>query len=434
MRWRCSVRFCMLLAGLGLLSAGCGWWWPFETPLIPAPGAPDSGLSLEELVLGGPAERPPAAEEVNEAEPNDDFLTAQLVSFGETVRINGGIEAEKTPFDRDVYDLGPAEAGDRVLADLDIGVGQDLVMGFFDAQRRLLGAVDQAGSSSGPRQLDFVIRESTERLYAVVATRSASDEGRYYIARVSLQAGLGEFNERPQVLVLNFLGARGVRVGNRAPVDVPPFNAAAINPEFAGQTQALISLILEYVRADFAGLGVSIYLAGDPAIPPGDHSTIYYGTHDSRLLGLADNVDPYNSVSAQSAILYTDTFAVFNVLSPTLQQMAQVLANTTSHEAGHLLGLRHTSDSSDLMDITATARQMMMDQSFRLASLSEAVLPIGMQDAPALLSWTVGGELIVAPDKSGARQRFLDVVNDPNDFYIPRAWLMDCGCPQCGQP
>lgn len=430
--FRGAGRFGLLLAGLGLACAGCGWW-PIDAQPTKGTGAENNGLSLGEWVLSDGPEPPPAADEVYEAEANDDFSTAQVVTFYETVRIHGAIAANHPLLDRDVYDLGPANAGDRVLGDLDIGVGQDIALGIFDSQHRLLAYIAPTGSSSS-QQIDFVVRETTDRLYVVVSTHSASDEDRYYTTRVSLQRGLGEIDQRPQVLVLNFLGAKQVRVGNRAPVDVPPFNAAAINPNFAGQTQTLINLILEYVRADFAGLGVAIYLAGDPAIPPGAHSTIYYGTYDNRLLGLADNVDPYNSVAAQSAILYTDTFAVFNVLSPTLQQMAQALANTTSHEAGHLLGLRHTADPVDLMDTTATARQMMLDQHFILADLNPTILPLGRQDAPAMLSWTVGGELIAAPDKSNARKRFIQVTNDPNDFYIPRDWLMDCDCTQCGHP
>jgi hypothetical protein len=77
---------------------------------------------------------------------------------------------------------------------------------------------------------------------------------------------------------------------------------------------------------------------------------------------------------------------------------------------------------------------MMLDQHFILADLNPTILPLGRQDAPAMLSWTVGGELIAAPDKSNARKRFIQVTNDPNDFYIPRDWLMDCDCTQCGHP
>jgi hypothetical protein len=188
------------------------------------------------------------------------------------------------------------------------------------------------------------------------------------------------------------------------------------------------------VRADFAGLNVSVYTAGDPAIPAGEHSTIYFGTYNARLLGLADNVDPYNNDGVQSAILYTDTFAIFNALSPSVHQMAQALANTTSHEAGHLLGLRHTADPTDLMDTTATARQMMLDQSYDLANLNASVIPVGLQDGPSMLAWTLGGVLAPTVNKSVIRRRAITVANSPDDFYIPREWLMDCSCGHSSQP
>jgi len=436
-RFRSWVRY-GLLACLGLVSPGCGWWWPFETSI---PGSETDGGESSyfpfipgEQVLGGSADRPPAADEAAEVEPNDDFATAQRVSFTETVRISGFIDSKPAPYDRDLYDLGPAYAGDRVLMDLTVEADEDVVLGVFDDQERLLAYLDQTSRSTGPGQIDLVIREPTSRLYAAAATRSGADLDRPYLVKASLQRDLGEAAEHPQVIVLNFRGAAQVRVGNRAPVDVPPFDAAKISPAFAGQTKIIVNFILQAVRSDFAGLGVAIYLSDDPAIPPGDHSTIYFGTYDNRLLGLADNVDPYNEIYVQSAILYTDTFSVFNVLSPTLEQIAQVLANTTSHEAGHLLGLRHTADPVDLMDTTATARQMMLNQNFKLASLNPTVLPIGKQDAPALLSWTLGGELISARAKSGTQERSIQVIDDPNDFYIPRDWLMDCGCSRCAQP
>ena len=109
---------------------------------------------------------------------------------------------------------------------------------------------------------------------------------------------------------------------------------------------------------------------------------LYFGTYDPQLLGLADNVDPYNSDSDQKAILFTDTFALFDVLSPDITAISQVLANTTAHEIGHLLGLRHTADIHDIMDTTANARQMLHRQWFTTANLNPSVIDFGQQDAP----------------------------------------------------
>lgn len=426
----CRVRWYLLLAAVTLVATGCQWW-PFETN----PAADEqTDTSSAGQVLSGQSDPPPTASEVNDAEPNDTFAAAQLVAFNETVRIVGSISPTSGLTDRDIFDLGPAYAHDRLLADLTVAGGTDVVLGVFDARSHILGYIDLTSTSAGPSESDFAVREYTDHLYVALATRSTSGSERPYLARISVQRGLGESTERPQVLVLNFSGASNVRVGNRAAVNVPPFDAAGINENFSGQTQPLIDLIVEMVRADFAGLNVAVYTADDPALPQGEHSTVYYGTYNARLLGLADNVDPYNDDTSQSAILYTDTFAIFNALSPSLQQMAQALANTTSHEAGHLLGLRHTADPTDIMDTSATARQMMLDQNYDLANLNATVMPLGLQDAPAMLAWTLGGALVRPDNKSIIRQRAIAVSNSPDDFYIPREWLMDCSCGHNPQP
>jgi hypothetical protein len=176
---------------------------------------------------------------------------------------------------------------------------------------------------------------------------------------------------------------------------------------------------------------VTFYRDTDPDRPTEGYTSIYFGTSDSRLLGLADNIDPYNGNTRQSAILYTDTFSLFNQLHPGFNGTVGVLANVTSHEVGHLLGLRHTADPSDLMDVTASARQMLADQYFKLANLHSSVLPFGLQDAPAMLAWGVGGQLN-ARFRPEAHVLYKSVpAGGPDDFYIPRSMLMDCGCLEC---
>lgn len=436
-----AFRVGVLLAVMGLLSGGCG---PMDVSGDPASEASSSGYETNttaqsgnslEQVLAGTAPPPPAADLAADVEPNDSFETAQPVEFTETVKISGEIDADVSPADRDVYDLGPSSAGDRVLADLTVASGSDVVLGLFDARGRILGYIDPSSLAAGPRQMDVVLREPAESLYAMVAARSTSPTARTYTASISVQRGVGSATEHPQLLVLNFEGTTGVRIGNRTPVDVPRFDVASIDGQYAGQTGTVVDLIVQKVRAQFAGLNVTVYRSDDPALPDGELSTIYYGTYDSRLLGLADNIDPYNAQPVQSAILYTDTFALFATLSPTLEQLAQVLANTTSHEAGHMLGLRHTADPTDLMDTTATARQMLLEQDFGVANLNASVIAVGQQDAPAMLAWAVGGQLLVTPkDKPAARQRAIGAASLPGDFYIPRNWLMDCPCSRCGQP
>ena len=59
-------------------------------------------------------------------------------------------------------------------------------------------------------------------------------------------------------------------------------------------------------------------------------------------------------------------------------------------------------------------------------------MPTGLQDAPTLLAWTLGGSLI--PPSNGKVYRLYRQaasVNDPNDFYIPHGLLGTCARETC---
>jgi hypothetical protein len=160
------------------------------------------------------------------------------------------------------------------------------------------------------------------------------------------------------------------------------------------------------VRADFAGLNVLVVSSREDAEPDALYSTIYFSNYDPSAPGRAENVDDYNERLVQNALVFVDTFRVFLPLNPTPAELAQAMANTTSHEIGHLLGLHHTQDPRDVMGVGITLQAKLADQSLRRSPLSPYVFPVGHQDAVRLLLETTGGDAsLLATELDAARAR-----------------------------
>jgi hypothetical protein len=283
-----------------------------------------------------------------------------------------------------------------------------------------------SGAWFTPWETNVVLREATQHVYVVVAGRSPSATSYGYALQYVVETGVGVPAYNPQVVVLYFSGASNVRIGGSSPIQVPAFDVVRISSRFAGQTETVITQVMNLLRQDYAGLGIEVYRQGDPAIPAGAVSNLYFGTYNAELLGLADSVDAFNEDTTESAIIFTDTFALFEPLLPSVEEMSQCLANVASHEFGHLLGLRHTADVEDLMDVTANAREMLDDQWFRTAAMHSSILPLGFQNAPSLLAWAVGGTLGPVPSGKPAVARQRPAGATTEDFHIPHGLLGTC--------
>ena len=71
------------------------------------------------------------------------------------------------------------------------------------------------------------------------------------------------------------------------------------------------------------------------------------------LLGIASDVDFANLSKGDEAIIFADNFSILNFEisqpdnpSVLAREYAQVMANVSAHELGHLLGLNHTLEST----------------------------------------------------------------------------------------
>ncbi|HNQ24602.1 MAG TPA: matrixin family metalloprotease [Phycisphaerae bacterium] len=296
--------------------------------------------------------------------------------------------------DVDVFDFGPAAIGDRIYAQLQPSNGLNGAVALFDASGNCLLVNDHRNVYLGDSVpfIDLVMRQPTENCYLAVTTTPLYESPGSYQLYLQRVPGQPQSPYRPETILLHFAGATKVTVGGRDPVDVPPFDAADIDRSFRGQTDEIVADVVARVREDFAGFNVTILSTSEGARYDNSMTCVYFGTYDPGLLGVAEGVDEFNTLGPQEAFVFTDTFAAFMVISPTADELSQALANVASHEAGHLLGLVHTTDYDDLMDITASLNRLLQDQYFTRAPLHPEVFPLGYQDGVQTLLNTAGGD------------------------------------------
>jgi len=324
----------------------------------------------------------------HEDEPNDDFDTARPL----TVPAGGAAHAAGQLFwseDVDVYDLGPATAGWRWQAELTAEADAVPGAALFDASGALLARAMPDREAGNTWRIDVVTPYDSDAWLLAIAGRPDTESSGDYQLHVFGEDTGSIPQARPQTVLLNFSGTDSLALCGQTP-DIPPFRAESIDPALAGETDRMIEVITEAVRADFAAFEVRIVTSRDELPPETPFTTIHFGAYDPDLLGLAEQVDARNQDQGDVAVVFVDSFTAFLELEPGPDELAQALANIASHEIGHLLGLVHTTGDHDQMDVTATCSEVLEDRWFTRSPLDPRVFPIGEQDAPAQLARTVG--------------------------------------------
>jgi hypothetical protein len=287
----------------------------------------------------------------------------------------------------ELVDLGPAQAGQQwTVRSLNAPLTGDaflvvLLNSHYDLLRRQIVA--------GGATLAHIIRADSETLYLGIAP-SYGDQGGDYNFEIAQRAELDVPAPVPQVVWLNFDGASDLRIHSRNRVSFGPFDAAALGPPYAGATAVVKAAILATMREDYADYNVTILTSDDGPPPDGPYATLNFGGFDQQLLGLADSVDQYNADPMQNAIIYVGSFADFDIMGLSDEDMGNMVGNVASHELGHLLGLFHTQMPVDLMDTSGTAWDLAGEQAFERAPLEHTVFPFGFEDSPTRLAETVG--------------------------------------------
>jgi len=393
-RFAASVYFCTLFA-LSLIApfSGCGnESLPADPNLLLGLGSASSGKTPD--ADGTVAEQPAANDVFTDAQP------AAMTSNGSN-DIYGTIDGQD---DVDFYALGPVSAGDRITIDVTGLNGLNTVAALFDADGNVIDVNDDRSYYGGRLDpyISQVIRADLENLYVSVAVSGsayfASDAGRYetgsYTVKVTHRAAQAVPQVLQQVVWLDFHGGDQVQIAQEPIETMRPFSAESISPRLAGQTDYIIQLVVQHMAEDFAEYNVVLLNSLTDAEPTVPHTSVFFGNQNSKFLGLADNVDTGNAQLVQEAIVYAEDLALFDRMLPSAEEVAQALANIGSHELGHLLGLEHTAEKSEVMATAASARQILeQDAAFHRSQLDPSVFPAGWQDCPSLLAQNVGRSL-----------------------------------------
>ncbi len=330
----------------------------------------------------------------NDLEPNDSFDQAvTLDSLGSTRLIfEGKIDRAN---DIDVFELGPCQSGTRITVDFEHR---------SDTLRPVVALFDADDSLFERRVYPFTTGGLDVTALIDQTIRRGSDAYRVAIAGIDGDVTLGAYRmvvtiertgtappPQSQAVLLGFEG--GVLDPPILGVtEVEPFNAAAIGDAYAGQDETLKRAIVDAIRDDLAGLDVLIFTTDEP-IPFGveEYTTILLGSFNHTALGAADGVDPFNQDPCDDGVIFTESFSPSTFgLVPKIEDLGLAIGQVSSHEIGHLLGLRHVTDAAALMDEQSPSAALLIEQAFKQAVLSQSVFPIGWQDAPALLLDTVG--------------------------------------------
>lgn len=288
--------------------------------------------------------------------------------------------------DFEMFDLGPGEGGDEwSISPAGLFSGRAFTLVLFDAEDRLLARGIVASGSP----LTHILRRSTATVKLGVMPVFGTAGGSFEF-QTRIRAAVGAPGGRPQRVYLNFSGGENVQVHVRDGISFDAFDGTMLGAVYAGETEVIRNAIVETIRADYAPYEVAIATSAEGPPPEEPYSTIHFGGRDPGLLGLADNVDAYNSQAEQTAVVYIESFADFARMGLSANDIGLMIGNVGSHELGHLLGLYHTREPDDIMDTTGTAWDLAEAQEFSTAALEPSVFPTGFEDSAMLLEDGVG--------------------------------------------
>ncbi len=333
-----------------------------------------------------------------ENEDNGDFDSAQLLPslVDSPLQVNGAFD---TLGDVDVFTLPGLNGGEQLFVLLEAPC-LHAKLAAFDQDANLLALRGEYPFSTvdGKIRLSYAARTSASSIYVAVAD---GFYGAYESCAYNLLMGVRSADApsppRPQLVILA-LAAQNDEDGGTGRATSSGFDAGRIGQSFASASPWIEARMVELVREHFRTLAVEIGTSDDPSVDGSEASIVHFKQRGVSTTGWAEDIDEYNRDPVQNAYIYYDGFRQAEEFEVDPEDLAQALANVVSHEIGHLLGLRHTLDGADLMDVGAPGGSLFTPRSFRKASLDPRVFPIGYQDGLRLLTETVGTSIPIQGD------------------------------------
>ncbi len=317
-----------------------------------------------------------------ELEPNDNFATAQeiVTNNANSISISGTLN---DGYDTDIFNVGELSNGTKLTIEIkssDSILSEGLTIALFDKDYDIAYLEDIDVSSYYQKAFTHIIRKAGTYFLGITSQDGYVPDNFSYDIRIN-KTSSNVPSHGKQIVYLDFNGANNISLGEDFYSHLEPFSQA-INQY---NDREIANLITNLVREDYKDFDIQIISSYDSSAPIWQHTTVYITGDDGEYLGLSEHLDWYNSDLTDYAVVFAGSF---DSTGFTTEQYAQSIANVISHELGHLLGLIHTDDDTELMDEATPASRLAEDQDFHRAPIAD--FPIGWQDSIELLDMILG--------------------------------------------